>query len=41
MINGATVILRRKFSATNFWKDAVKFKVTNFSYVVSELAFFI
>jgi len=35
MISGATVVLRKKFSATNFWKDAVKYRVTAFSYVVS------
>lgn len=30
---GATVALRRKFSASNFWKDVQKFKVTFTTYV--------
>ena len=33
MVCGATVILRKKFSATNFWKDAIKYRCTAFSYV--------
>jgi len=30
---GATVALRRKFSASNFWKDVHKFNATAFNYV--------
>lgn len=33
MISGATIVLRKKFSATHFWKDCIKYKVTAFSYV--------
>lgn len=33
IISGATVVLRKKFSATNFWKDAIRYKCTAFSYV--------
>jgi acyl-CoA synthetase (AMP-forming)/AMP-acid ligase II len=33
VISGATVVLRKKFSATNFFKDAIKYKCTAFSYV--------
>ncbi|CAF0715294.1 unnamed protein product [Brachionus calyciflorus] len=33
LISGATVILRKKFSASNFWKDAIKYNCTAFSYV--------
>lgn len=33
MISGATVVLRRKFSATNFWKECIQYKVTAFTYV--------
>lgn len=31
--SGATVVLRRKFSATHFWTDCVEHKVTNFVYI--------
>jgi len=30
---GGSVILRRKFSATHFWDDAVKYKATLFQYI--------
>jgi acyl-CoA synthetase (AMP-forming)/AMP-acid ligase II len=33
LISGATVVLRKKFSASNFWKDCVEYKCTAFSYV--------
>lgn len=33
LISGATVVLCKKFSASNFWKDAAKYKCTAFSYV--------
>ena len=33
MISGATVVLRRKFSASQFWRECVKYKVTVFTYV--------
>ena len=33
LISGATVVLRKKFSATNFFKDAIQYKCTAFSYV--------
>lgn len=28
VINGSTVVIRRKFSASNYWKDCVKYKCT-------------
>ena len=28
LLNGTTTVIRRKFSASNFWKDCVKFDVT-------------
>lgn len=33
LTSGATVVLRRKFSATNFWKECIQYKVTSFCYV--------
>ena len=33
IVSGGTVILRKKFSATNFWTDAIKYRCTVFSYV--------
>ncbi len=33
IINGVTVILRKKFSASKFWKDAIDSGVTRFVYV--------
>ena len=30
---GSTIALRRKFSASNFWDDAIKFKATSFNYI--------
>lgn len=32
-ISGATCVLRRKFSASHFWKDCVKYKVTVVQYI--------
>jgi len=33
LVSGATVVLRKKFSASSFWKDCIQFKVTAFCYV--------
>jgi solute carrier family 27 fatty acid transporter 1/4 len=33
LINGLTIALRKKFSATNFFKDAIQFKCTVFIYI--------
>lgn len=33
LISGATIVLRKKFSATNFWKECIQYKVTSFCYV--------
>ncbi len=33
LTTGATLILARKFSASNFWDDAVKHKATSFAYI--------
>ncbi|CAF3362105.1 unnamed protein product [Rotaria socialis] len=33
LLGGCTTVLRKKFSATNFWKDCIKYKCTGFSYV--------
>ena len=33
IISGATVVLRKKFSASNFWKECIQFKCTAFIYV--------
>jgi citronellyl-CoA synthetase len=30
---GSTIAIRRKFSASNFWDDAIKFKATSFNYI--------
>jgi len=32
-ISGATVVLRKKFSASNFWKDAIYYNCTALVYV--------
>ncbi|CAF3381809.1 unnamed protein product [Rotaria sp. Silwood1] len=32
-LGGCTTVLRKKFSASNFWKDCIKYKCTGFSYV--------
>jgi citronellyl-CoA synthetase len=31
--NGSTIAIRRKFSASKFWDDAIKFKATSFNYI--------
>ena len=28
LVSGATVVLRKKFSASNFWKDCIEYKCT-------------
>lgn len=33
LVSGCTIVLRKKFSASNFWKDAIKYNCTAFSYV--------
>jgi acyl-CoA synthetase (AMP-forming)/AMP-acid ligase II len=33
MISGVTIVLRRKFSASNFWRDCIKYECTAFCYV--------
>jgi fatty-acyl-CoA synthase len=33
LLTGATIILRKKFSASAFWEDAVKHKATSFVYI--------
>ncbi|CAF0981247.1 unnamed protein product [Adineta steineri] len=33
LLGGCTTILRKKFSASNFWKDCVRYKCTGFTYV--------
>ncbi|CAF0927905.1 unnamed protein product [Didymodactylos carnosus] len=33
LMGGATVVFRKKFSASNFWKDCIKYKCTCFLYV--------
>ncbi|CAF1136945.1 unnamed protein product [Adineta ricciae] len=33
LLGGCTTVLRKKFSASNFWKDCVKYKCTGFTYV--------
>jgi citronellyl-CoA synthetase len=30
---GSAIAIRRKFSASNFWDDAIKFKATSFNYI--------
>ena len=40
LIYGTTVVIRKKFSASAFWKDCIKYRVTvnifiNFSYLLS------
>merc|ERR1712226_906179 len=31
--SGHTAVLRKKFSASNFWDDIVKYQVTSFNYI--------
>jgi acyl-CoA synthetase (AMP-forming)/AMP-acid ligase II len=33
LISGATVVIKKKFSASQFWSDAIKYNCTAFSYV--------
>ena len=33
MLKGATVVLRKKFSATNFWSECIRYNCTAFIYV--------
>ncbi|UJR35625.1 hypothetical protein I4U23_028375 [Adineta vaga] len=33
LLGGCTTVLRKKFSASNFWKDCVKYQCTGFTYV--------
>jgi len=33
LIMGSTVVLRKKFSASNFWKEAIEYNCTAFIYV--------
>ena len=33
LLSGATVVLRKKFSASNFWKDCIKYNCTSFVYI--------
>jgi solute carrier family 27 fatty acid transporter 1/4 len=33
IVNGATVVLRKKFSASNFWKECIEYNCTAFVYV--------
>lgn len=33
LINGNTVVLRKKFSATNFWRDCIRYNCTALIYV--------
>lgn len=33
LVLGATVVLRKKFSASNFWKDCIKYNCTSFIYI--------
>jgi acyl-CoA synthetase (AMP-forming)/AMP-acid ligase II len=33
LVSGATVVLRKKFSASNFWKECIEYKCTSFIYV--------
>ncbi|XP_059148319.1 long-chain fatty acid transport protein 6-like [Physella acuta] len=33
IVSGATIILRRKFSASNFWSDVCRYNVTVFQYI--------
>jgi acyl-CoA synthetase (AMP-forming)/AMP-acid ligase II len=33
LVSGATVVLRKKFSASNFWKDCIEYKCTAIVYV--------
>ena len=28
IVNGCTIVLRRKFSASNFWSDCIKYQCT-------------
>uniref|UniRef100_A0AC35TKV8 USP domain-containing protein n=1 Tax=Rhabditophanes sp. KR3021 TaxID=114890 RepID=A0AC35TKV8_9BILA len=33
IVNGSTLVIRKKFSASNFWKDAVKYECTVSQYI--------
>ncbi|RWS06355.1 Long-chain fatty acid transport protein 1-like protein, partial [Dinothrombium tinctorium] len=33
LITGQTLVIRRKFSASNFWEDCLKYKCTNVGYI--------
>jgi fatty-acyl-CoA synthase len=33
LTSGGSVVIRRKFSATNFWDDCVKYRATQFQYI--------
>lgn len=33
IVDGATVVLKKKFSASNFWKDCIQYNCTAFVYV--------
>lgn len=33
IVSGATVVLRKKFSATNFWTECIRYNCTAFIYV--------
>jgi acyl-CoA synthetase (AMP-forming)/AMP-acid ligase II len=33
LVAGATVVLRKKFSASNFWKECIQYNCTTFIYV--------
>ncbi|CAF0866595.1 unnamed protein product [Adineta ricciae] len=33
LVGGCTTVIRKKFSASNFWKDCVKYRCTGFTYV--------
>jgi acyl-CoA synthetase (AMP-forming)/AMP-acid ligase II len=33
LVNGLSIVLRKKFSATNFFKDAIYYKCTTFIYI--------
>jgi acyl-CoA synthetase (AMP-forming)/AMP-acid ligase II len=33
IVSGATVVLRKKFSASNFWKECIQYNCTAFIYV--------
>ncbi|CAF1983617.1 unnamed protein product [Rotaria magnacalcarata] len=39
LLGGCTTVLRKKFSASNFWKDCVRYRCTGFTYVGELLRF--